>query len=386
MSTQWLDLPNEIIANILHHMPDLSTLANLVQSHILHKQLFIPRYRRILTCTFEKCLPKQYQRIAATIQSLRYGCFRFTSQDPFQAILAYLNDTSGRCMIDVLIDPLAALTDIAHIYTDIEHWTKIFFEICCRKPEIIREQESLTPNTESPASKTELYRIRRAFWRFWLLYHLALAIGDADSIYPHLPPWMNSANPSARKSKVRLANFQLTLTVWEAEELECVYYFLQDEYERHMTSSNTRTALVKDQSPPIQRLLLLMGHKPLAVAPRRLDAGNLLAERFFTFRLWHTRQVRTEWSDAPPEAFSVNRGYNFYEKNSPEDWDGFYHEAPSPACSDADRGPVVCFLRWGYCIEAAQMGCAIYGAKSETGLETLESWRSWGNEVRSWDV
>ena len=250
MSTQWLDLPNGIIANILHHIPDLSTLANLLQSHILHKQLFIPRYRRILTYNFERCLPKQYQRIAATIQSLRYGSFRFTSEDPFQAILAYLNDTSGRCMIYVLIDPLAALTDIAHIYTDIEHWTKIFFEICCRKPEIIQQQELITPTTESPASKTELYRIRRALWRFWLLYHLALAIGDADSIYPHLPLWMNSVNLSARKSKARLSNIQLTLTVWEAEELECVYYFLQDEYERNMTRSQLCTdgyTLVKDQ-------------------------------------------------------------------------------------------------------------------------------------------
>ncbi|KAI4276446.1 MAG: hypothetical protein LQ337_002496 [Flavoplaca oasis] len=407
MFTHWLNLPNEIIDNILHHIPDLSTLANLVQVHLVHKQLFLQRYRRILAFTFERCLPIQHQRIAVTIQSLRCGSFLRLAgtEDPFKAILNCVEHTNGHCLVDTLADPLAALTDIAQIHTDIEHWTKIFFETCCRKPEIIQEQELRTPSTESPVSQTELYRIQRALWRFWLLCHLASVTGEADLVstpqstkqqtfHSQVPAWLNPVKPSARKSRAQLWHYQLALTAWESEELECVYYFLQDDYERHMTSSqppingNTRTALVNEQIPRIRRLLLTMGQKPLAIAPVSLDAGRFFNRRFFTYRLMHTRQI-TEWSDAPVGVFCANEGYKFWYNNRDGNFDVDYksgepvdyceyHEAPAPSCNDDDRGPVVCFLRWGYCMwdrERLLRWCVF--PSSRNGKTDWKHWKIW---------
>ncbi|KAL8853702.1 MAG: hypothetical protein Q9221_001513 [Calogaya cf. arnoldii] len=161
-----------------------------------------------------------------------------------------------------------------------------------------------------------------------------------------------------KKPPSELMRFKQTMTDWESEELECVYYFLQDEYERHRRevrlSSNcgTGTALIKEQSPPIRRLLLLMGYKSLAIAPESLEAcerHNTLNSRVFQYRLIDMHHVRTVWPDAPPEIHTANHGFrDFYENTvrwlGPID-DYYYAEAPSPECGNPDRGPVECFLR-----------------------------------------
>ncbi|KAL9041199.1 MAG: hypothetical protein Q9180_001441 [Flavoplaca navasiana] len=382
MFTHWLNLPNEILDNILHHVPDLPTLANLVQVHPVHQQLFIQRYSQIMVPTLKRSLPKQFQKIAATIQSLRYGSLspnRLPRLDPFLILNVCLENTDQDCQLDVLDDPLSALTDIAWIYNDSEYWTKKLLNSRCRQPQIVDEQNSYTLNPASSVTQVELYRIQRAFWRFELLSNLASCETTTQSAVPfnirqrttqhimnphkHLP---FSTDPlCVRDPPSRLWNFQKTLTHWEAEELECVYYFFVDEYECHMknaklanTDGDTKTTLVIQQSPEVRRLLLTMGFKPRAIAPKSLDSGDRrtsLDRRFFTYRLMHTRQVRTVWSDAPLGALSSNDGYKcWYNNRDNQDWDIESLEAPSPDCTDPDRGPVVCFLRWGYCMWDAQ--------------------------------
>ncbi|KAL8639748.1 MAG: hypothetical protein Q9226_008836, partial [Calogaya cf. arnoldii] len=349
MSPQWQNLPNGIFYEILYNIPDFLTLSNLLQAHPLQKQLFTQRYRLILCKTLKRTLPRQYQKLAGTILSLRYGTLS------------------------------SALTDLVQIHLDIKYWMETFFKACGRQPHVIDTQEGCTVEAESQASQTELYRIRRALWRFWLLCHLAsydstmLATTEPvptatpqttlETFYqPKLPSFWSILR-CPREPIGQLMRFKETMTDWESEELECVYYFLQDEYERHrrevrlLTNCGTGTALVKETSPPIRRLLLTMGYKSLEIAPESLEACeryNTLNSRIFTYRLIHTRHVRTVWPDAQPEIHTANYGFRVYYENtvsSPGPIDDYYYdEAPSPECSDPDRGPVVCFLRWGYCM------------------------------------
>lgn len=218
---------------------------------------------------------------------------------------------------------------------------------------------------------SELYRIRRALWRFWFLGQLA-SRKTLDAVkYPDDAAYM-------------MFPFIRSVTAWEMEETECVYYFVRDEY--GMRRVQSQTAYVSDHTPLIQRLLLLLGYKSSDIAPTTLDlefthnGGEPLAKAAFGCRVAHSGPINILWSDAPPSVYKANPGYAFYEKSvySRFDMDDLVGRIDG-IFSDSyfeRQPPLLCCLKWGYCIwdraRLARWGMLSYEVRD--GLDWMMRW------------
>lgn len=340
----WTSLPNEISYNILSYM-DLWSLWAMVQTHPLQKLLYTARYQDLLLNALKTSLPRQFQMIASAILSLHHGEYsRKPHNEPPDDFDSWLEDDETPCAVKTLGNPFIALKDIAIIQQDIEAWTSAFIRSRCVRPSTAGVQ-SIALGQEDPVTSSELYRIQRALWRFWFLCQLAC---------PKKPCTLRHQ----RHVAYMVFPFMRNLTAWELEELECLYYFLQDEYE--LTKIKSQVSLVSDQLPLIQRLLLMMGYMPSDAAPNSLDVESTrsgeepLAKAAFGCRVACSTEVLTVWSDAPFDVHEKNAGYAFYNHS-------MYSLAgrASPlylsevVFSDTyyDRqAPILCSLKWRYCI------------------------------------
>ncbi|KAL8643732.1 MAG: hypothetical protein Q9226_008150, partial [Calogaya cf. arnoldii] len=226
-------LPNELRHLFLTFIPDLPTLSSLLTAYPPLLPLFTHR-RDLLAQILSNTTPRQLARLASAVLLLQHhhrSPGRWiplpTWPDLEQDFLSlFEGDETYKCRIAEIANPLAALEDMVRLYKDIDAWTDAFVESRCRRPEIKNGNTSSSPNTavapagipERPPSPTELYRLRRALWRFWLL--CALTRGHLWPTRQHF-----------------FGVFLGGLTSWELEELECVYFFLMDAYRASITNT-----------------------------------------------------------------------------------------------------------------------------------------------------
>ena len=187
----------------------------------------------------------------------------------------------------------------------------------------------------APPSPTELHRIRRAVWRL-LLY--------SDLFHEPNPkyPIRNKGNQSSDASYT----FLWTLTAWELEEIECVYYHLREQMELWTSPQSSC------YSPKLAgRLLNTFGpirnvyHYP----SKQEDCDGAEGKRHITYltgflreTLWAPKsyETKTEWPDTQ-EANRPNAGWLYLEEN---------YKVLNVLDGNFRIAPVCCFLDWGYCI------------------------------------
>ncbi|KAL9039822.1 MAG: hypothetical protein Q9180_002301 [Flavoplaca navasiana] len=307
----------------------------MVQSHSHPKLLFISRHAELISSALQSSLPLQVQRIASTLLSLRHGEYsQKPRNEPFEDIDDWLEDAETFFGVEIFDDPVSALEDIITIQCDIETWTSHFIRTRCVRP-TIPGADTAALGQEEPATSSEIYRIRRALWRFWLLCQLAC---------PMIPFTVGHE----RHEAYMIFPFCRTLTAWELEELECVYYFLRDEYE--LLRVGSQASLVNNQPTLVQKLLLMMGYRPSDIAPTKLDlqsthaGGESITEAAFGCRFACSREILTVWPDAPSNVHESNAGFAFYDKRMYN-----LHDIVSDTYYDR-RMPNLCCLKWGYCI------------------------------------
>ncbi|KAI4187014.1 MAG: hypothetical protein L6R41_003092 [Letrouitia leprolyta] len=128
---------------------------------------------------------------------------------------SWLEDEDYACVISHMEDPLSALKDIATFYDDIDCWITAFVRFRCRPPNSSVADPESRVRGRFP-SRIELWRIRRALWRFWTMCELAYT------------------NTQASKGGLRTINenairpFMQYLTLKKLEEVECIYFFFKD--------------------------------------------------------------------------------------------------------------------------------------------------------------
>ncbi|KAI4236445.1 MAG: hypothetical protein L6R40_006155 [Gallowayella cf. fulva] len=383
-------LPNEILYNILVQMPDLPTAVNLLKTIPFFKQLFLQRSDAILSTILENALGLQFSKIAWTILSLRYGPLSLWQQRLFSVrapephryahsrcwahhdeeldditdaqhymdvqhqMDLHLEGNESRSYDGIRADhpgtqsPLPILNELASISQDTEYWTAAFIKSRCRRPRKTPGSPVQEESRSHPASTAELYRIRRAFWRFWLLCNLA---------YPRTGPdcWVSGDNP-----KWFAISFIARLTEWELEEMRCIYHFLQAEYHAFFATKNFTLAfhsvnelLVAQQPAPIRRLLLNMGYRPSAIIPRALDEIENWGPSFLlsTLDLSRTYNLtkklvnpRTSWTNVPNGVNSPNIGWERYTIHM-----GLFSYLRFNPRRVQRWNRVVCIFNWGYC-------------------------------------
>ncbi|KAL8692086.1 MAG: hypothetical protein Q9218_002815 [Villophora microphyllina] len=395
-------LPNEVLYMILPKLPDLPTLNNLIAIYPAFGDLVGARYSEIIPAIFRTSMPVEFQRIALALMLLRHGDHADSMcLNTHPAALAAYNKIHFEqdCLIDSelpvtvptfcgldfyledgelpwehlkLQDPVRALEDIAVYHEDINHWVDAFVMSCCHKPTELGPADTQGDWPEKEPSQLERHRIHRAFWRFFLLCELACPRDTGT----------NGRRPLCAEDATALL---IRYPIWEFEELECIYLFLSDSYSslvnspRRPTNAWEQRAVLRYQKidlfPPIyQRLMKRMGYNLTQDTPEYLEEddhdeiedpfyGQTLASRIFP---WIRPQLKNPdekiiWADAPNGAESPNAGWEYYRSHSNSHVAGLapWSSEPSgpllwtelwPDARNPDRGSVICFQRWGYCI------------------------------------
>ncbi|KAL8784924.1 MAG: hypothetical protein Q9213_003666 [Squamulea squamosa] len=355
----WENLPSEIWLIIQSAISDLPTLTNLIAAHPPLEKLFLSNYRNQLADVLVNASSLQFSRLVSGIIWLRYGreCGDQFNQQDYEI---QLKDETQPWKLPKLRYPLLVLADLAVLHRDIDYWTDAFLSSCCRGPELRMAKlkaKGPPPPVERPSSPTEEYRIRRALWRFFFLCESTY---NNHNPYPKLP----------RRSCVRMIgvkDFLESITLWELEEIECLYLFLEQRYRKLRirpddSKEDRDLPRVKDESPVIQRLLLAMGYELYSPSPTNIDQDSLSGQytlnnlTFYQDVFLRGRQCRsraseplTSWSDAPLHVFTPSTGWDYYCRYSVATPGGLA-DLLWPKCLDRDRGPAKRFQQWGYCI------------------------------------
>ena len=190
----------------------------------------------------------------------------------------------------------------------------------------------------APPSPTELHRIRRALWRL-VVY--------SELFHGRRPRYNNTQRSRSDNDPPNaLHAFLSILTVWELEEMECVYYHLRAQVKlwkdpqgssylpdlaRRLVDTfgpmyNTFDCYDPERKPPwidiTRHITHFIGfHRELVMGSRRAAA-------------------KTAWAEIP-EANCPNAGWLYLQDHEDE---------LNVRYNNLRMQPVRCFLNWGYCI------------------------------------
>ncbi|KAL8924086.1 MAG: hypothetical protein Q9208_004223 [Pyrenodesmia sp. 3 TL-2023] len=408
-------LPTELRHLILSSIPSLPTLSSLLIAYPFLTPLFTHHHRTLFAKILVNTKPVQFGELACLIfllqhtthQGARWGSV-ITLAKVRRDMRAFVEGgwgeengkgkgkrEEGYGMVSAMQDPLKALGEMVVVYQDIDAWTDAFVKSRCRRPEVRcgKTGSSATNTTaataataataETAPSPTELYRIRRALWRFWVLCMLA-----------HCP--LGLMRRCSFHVEAVQRDFLEGLTPWELEELECVFVFLRDAYRASVGAESGQErgeARVRDQPASIRRLLALMGYMLDSPRPSTLDSADpnhtdpnhthsdpILSSQLFD----HARRTYnlptsppTIWPDTPAGVNAPNEGWLCYCRNSvvgPDNYYGMFNGL-APPCEEKGRGPMEGFQRWGYCV---------WDEGRLTGWDMLEGWRAGRWRIPKW--
>ena len=246
------EIPNEILDMIAEHSSGVAALFALVEANKRARALFERRpHAMLLGAMHSSSMEIQLQKILCVILSIRQ-CRRHSDdhEKASQAyIAAHLRDQSTDIHLDLdprsSSDAIHILKDAVKIYEDITQAVESLARIQLPKPPTrihtsinrdrfhgrMRHRFTLSFK-EPPQSPTELYRIRRAFWRLRLYFEafyepylvLQTQIRSARS------PTALALSGTPQKDPLKAqAPFFSHLTVWELEEMECAWYQLNEQ-------------------------------------------------------------------------------------------------------------------------------------------------------------
>ena len=361
-------LPNEILEAVLELLDGPASLYALVSADCRAKELFLRRPRIILRQSIKHSAMKtQLQKMLCTIISIRH---RKSSalDDAFQAFVhSRLDDQSTAIDLDFGLascsDPIKLLKDTLEICDDLSQAEKSLIRI---QSAIISErvrdgitqaqpgQGLLLPVMiqleEHCPSRTELHRIRRAFWRLRLYLEAFYepyvpSSHNLEETMAHIKctrssgVWDSSDDGQLKYIKSQKAFFS-RLTVWELEELECAWYHL----------SYQSTSLWRRPCPTCGEQILpddLVRHIQGCTDPPNWhwSRDSCFAQACSWFRMdvetFANIKDLAAWPDALGRELSA--GFKFFEDRSKE----IHPDRPAPT---GLRGPHSEFLQWGYCI------------------------------------
>ena len=200
------ELPAEIRFMVMHHAPDLLTLLNL-SSVYPDLALELQRTSEVLIpAVISRSMSTELEKLANAIVTLHAQPLR---------VHADLDSQTRRIDISGLHADWST-----HVLTNLKILVEIQGTIDFFVHGFVQTQgHPVGGQCSTPFTETELYRIHRAFWRFELCCELYQSTTATDGYEKH-----------GKFREVRINRqyiFLRTLTPWEAEELECVYDYLE---------------------------------------------------------------------------------------------------------------------------------------------------------------
>lgn len=220
------------------YLDGVQALHAFVEADIQAKLLFHARPRLMLLSAIRNCsMALQIKQLACTVMYVRSRpeeIFTLDCLSPY--VYSQLRNEESRKLLEASLflgksDPLFLLYDSADVHCQIAEAEESLIRVQLPKTadRIGRavDREGLSwpihcpreGRLEKPPSPTEHHRIRRALWRLWLYFRI---FHDLQRDIKYLSP---------RKNLHVQNSFFNHLTIWELEEIECVYYHLQHQLE-----------------------------------------------------------------------------------------------------------------------------------------------------------
>ena len=167
--------------------------------------------------------------------------------------------------------PIPALQEITRLSTAVTELETLFISSRLECAVSLLPVPQLIQVDGSP-SATELCRIRRAIWRYILYWSLFGCI-DGDDRGQGIG--VNYSGP-----RTDIFNFWRHLQLWEAEEIECVYLFLEAQQNESQISDQTRSTL--SCILQLEDLRFHKGFGPIDVNETVVTKHNFLKELYYT--------------------------------------------------------------------------------------------------------
>ena len=267
-NSHWNSLPNELQYMILSNFTDLTTLLNMIKAYPPMTHLFVYRHQEIFANIIQNIPCRLESKAVTAILNLKH--LKTSGRDPellpldlYSLACTFLNEELNPCVVPRMAEPLAALENVANVYGDIEHWTQVLIQSCCRLRAIKMNAIEATWNENRPTS-LDPRCIRRALWRFWIFHEFATGIA--------LPG-------ETKRESINRSAFQIFIedfTLWDIEEFEFVFCFFQQTYQEFISHSDASVSPAIRIPIRLQRLLSILGFEPNAPLPE--DIGK-----------WHQR-------------------------------------------------------------------------------------------------
>ena len=254
-------LPNEILALIMEISGGVTALHSLVCVSGQARRLFEARSDELLLGALHHSeMETQLQILYCNIISIRQHYKHDTANKKLRAYTnERLKDHSTAVNLDLGCTPpskmIHMLNDAAEIYKSIEEAASSCFSVQLFKMmarlqiNLIRDGQPSTVNIkERPQSPTELHRLRRALWRMRLYFeayhepYIPLAITEREQMESSGSRITESQDKPIKSLKLSAKDLSLLakrdhvrtqrrffsqMTVWELEEMECVWYHLR---------------------------------------------------------------------------------------------------------------------------------------------------------------
>ena len=347
-------LPNEVLEHIMGYLNGIPALHAFVEADSQAKLLFHARPRMVLLDAIKNCsMALQIKQLACAVMDVR-------SQPHAISTLEYLipyvflqrDDAAIQELFEVSVfsresDPIALLEDSANVYRQIAEAEESLVRAQLPKTadrirRAVDREELSWPihcpregRLEKPPSSIECHRIRQALWRLWLYF------GIFHNLQRNQKYRSSLENLCAQKSFFRY------LTIWELEEIECVYYHLQ--YQNQSLWRKHCTGCKQYVLPDVmyngtckecrggEKINAWMTKKERKEAP---DPASFSYACSWYRKHMHRREPVANYTDTPAANYS-NAGFRHLVKCS------------DPECmtdSYLRNSTLGCFLDWGYCM------------------------------------
>lgn len=361
--TNITDLPAELLIELMKNMPTPSTLRDFISGYPWVRDLYRKYHAEILVPVLRAAMPQELQQLLIATMSVQAFRFqRLTHIDRFYR--RHLETREAMCPVAFVrafippsLCPLFALHRLANVCADIDSAVGSFVQARLIRP------SSMEGMAHEPATRTELHRVHRAFWRVKLyceLFHrIDRLVADLQRSATADPAAFFRVSRQARDGGADgLRAFLSHFCDWECDELEAVRNHLCAERRRlDAFRHSAGTAAAADRIVPrelkfVHRLLDRLPGPGSHVDPHEdLPFGRNLGNRIWVFSSRAAPLI--QWRDACSRTARANTSVA---------------QAKRLQAGQAQRS---CFLQWGWCMwdRARLRRCGLLGSGAEAGSD-----------------
>lgn len=369
-------LPNEIVFGILEFVPDFVSLHNFLLASPHLCRLFPGNFKKVFASILDQIESQQLRNLIETLLAVRHNTktqYSWDLRDMNEGyVLGYPKMKKDALCLEDMQDPLSALRDIVNTCQDLKNFERSFVISCFTRQGLAGiEQKALSP--------MEDHRIRRALWRFQLLFEIcdirtqvksanfrdlpndlennsAPYSGPLSNEHEALVYWKHRKSLSTEENLLRrqsdiMDHFLSLLTTWEFEEMQCLAIHMCSAYQ--MLRIKRAHVPVHNQKPILQRLLKTVGFNSYDLSPENLDdcprgrciRDNLFHQAFHSYRdglIWRKLErsdCDVPGADRPTKGWGCFTRYNFLGSGLAR-WTGYNSYRLEPRVLQT----------WGYCI------------------------------------